>query len=258
MLGAIAGDMVGSVYEARPCKRKDFPLFTNDSCFTDDTVLLVAVADVQLNGGDYALTYKAYARRYPYAGYGGSFIGWASSDDERPYGSYGNGSAMRVCPVAWSREDLDAVLREARASAEVTHNHPEGLKGAEATAAAVFLSRTGEDKDAIGRYLEERFGYDLSRSLDEIRPGYRFDVTCQGSVPEAIIAFLESTDLEDAIRNAVSLGGDSDTQACIAGAIAEAYYGGVPAHIRRAVMQRLPSALDAIVDAFHRRFMSTT
>ncbi len=257
MLGAIAGDMIGSVFEARPCKRKDFSLFTSDSCFTDDTVLLVAVADVQLNGGDYGLTYKAYARRYPAAGYGASFAMWAASDEEGPYGSYGNGSAMRVCPVAWAREDLDAVLREARASAEVTHNHPEGIKGAQATAAAIFLSRSGESKGAIKRHLEERFEYDLSRPLDEIRPGYSFDVTCQGSVPEAIIAFLESTDFEDAIRNAVSLGGDSDTQACISGAVAEAYYGGLPGHIRREVMLRLPSDLTAVVDSFCRRFMST-
>ncbi len=257
MLGAIAGDTIGSVFEARPCKRKDFPLFTSDSSFTDDTVLTVAVAHVQLNGGDYAPTYKDYARRHPSAGYGASFAMWAASDEEGPYGSYGNGSAMRVCPVAWAQEDLDAVLREARASAEVTHNHPEGIKGAQATAAAIFLGRSGESKGAIRRHLEERFEYDLSRPLDDIRPGYSFDVTCQGSVPEAIIAFLESTDFEDAIRNAVSLGGDSDTQACISGAMAEAYYGGLPAHIRQEVMLRLPSDLTAVVDSFCRRFMST-
>ncbi len=257
MLGAIAGDMIGSVFEARPCKRKDFPLFTSDSSFTDDTVLTVAVADVQLNGGDYGPTYKDYARHYPAAGYGASFAMWAASDDAGPYGSYGNGSAMRVCPVAWAQEDLDAVLREARASAEVTHNHPEGIKGAQATAAAIFLGRSGESKGAIRRHLEERFEYDLSRPLDDIRPGYSFDVTCQGSVPEAIIAFLESTGFEDAIRNAVSLGGDSDTQACISGAMAEAYYGGLPAHIGREIMLRLPSDLTAVVDSFCRRFMST-
>ena len=181
---------------------------------------------------------------------------WAASDDTSPYGSYGNGSAMRVCPVAWSRSDLEEVLREARASAEVTHNHPEGIKGAQATAAAIFLCRSGEEKGGIRGYLEERFGYDLTRSLDEIRPAYSFDVTCQGSVPEAIIAFLQSSDYEDAIRNAVSLGGDSDTQACISGAMAEAFYGGLPVHIRREVMRRLTPDLAGVVDAFRRRFMT--
>ena len=256
MLGAIAGDVIGSVFEAYPHKSKDFPLFTGASTFTDDTVLSVAVADVLLHGGDYVQTYKRYARRYPFAGYGASFAAWAHSEASEPYGSFGNGAAMRVAAVGWSRDQLDAVLAEARASAEVTHNHPEGVKGAQATAAAVFLGRMGESKDSIRACLEERFGYDLARSLDDIRPSYRFDVSCQGSVPEAIIAFLESTDFEDAVRNAVSLGGDSDTQACIAGAIAEACYGGVPTDIRNQTVQRLDPDLAAVVEAFTARFVS--
>lgn len=255
MLGAIVGDMVGSVFEARPHKSKDFPLFTGASTLTDDTVLAVAVADVLLHDGGYAQTYKDYARRYPFAGYGASFAAWAHSQASEPYGSFGNGAAMRVAAVGWARDDLDAVLAEARASAEVTHNHPEGVKGAQATAAAVFLGRMGEGKDNIRAYLEERFGYDLARSVDDIRPSYRFDVSCQGSVPEAIIAFLDSADFEDAVRNAVSLGGDSDTQACIAGAIAEACYGGVPPEIRTQTMQRLDQDLAVVVQAFSARFV---
>ena len=256
MLGAIAGDMIGSVFEAHPHKSKDFPLFVGASGFTDDTVLAVAVADVLLNSGDYVQMFKAYAQRYPTAGYGATFALWAGSQSSEPYGSFGNGSAMRVAPVGWARDDLDAVLAEAKASADVTHNHPEGVKGAQATAAAIYLARTGNDKDAIRQYLQARFGYDLTRSVDDIRPGYRFDVSCQGSVPEAIVAFLDSMDFEDAVRNAVSLGGDSDTQACITGAIAEAYYGGVPPAIRTETMHRLDPALAAVVEAFSARFVS--
>ncbi len=256
MLGAIAGDIIGSVFEARPHKSKDFPLFVGGSGFTDDTVLAVAVADVLLNERGYADTLKAYARRYPSAGYGATFAVWAQSEASGPYGSYGNGSAMRVAAVGWARDDLEAVLAEAGASAEVTHNHPEGVKGAQATSAAIFLGRTGVDKEAMRDYLQERFGYDLAHTVDDIRPGYRFDVSCQGSVPEAIIAFLDSVDFEDAVRNAVSLGGDSDTQACITGGIAEAYYRGVPPAIRTETLERLDPALKAVVEAFTARFVS--
>ncbi len=256
MLGAIAGDVIGSVYEARPHKSKDFPLFVADSSFTDDTVLAVAVADVLLNAGDYAGTLKAYAQRYPAAGYGATFAVWASSAYSEPYGSYGNGSAMRVAAVGWARDDLDAVLAEAAASAQVTHNHVEGIKGAQATAAAIFLGRTGAERDTIRTYLQGQFGYDLSRSVDDIRPGYRFDVSCQGSVPEALVAFLDSVDFEDAVRNAVSLGGDSDTQACIAGAVAEAYYGGLPLPIRTETLRRLHAPLAAVVEEFTARFVA--
>ena len=254
MLGAIAGDIIGSVYEGRPTKAKDFPLFGRGAVFTDDTVLTVATAEVLLGGGDYATTYKRYFRRHPYRGFGGSFAHWAVSDDWDAYGSFGNGAAMRVGPVGWARDTLEAVFAEAKESAEVTHNHPEGIKGAQATAAAVFLARTGAEKAAIRELIESRIGYDLHRSLFDVRPTYRFDVSCQGSVPEAILSFLESSDFEDAVRNAVSLGGDSDTMACIAGSIAEAYYGEVPKEIRANALARMDSALMTVVDKFERRY----
>lgn len=254
MIGAIAGDMVGSVYEGRPLKRKVFPLFASESRFTDDTVLTVAVAQTLLYGGDYAAAFKTYFRRYADRGFGGSFARWAASEVMEPYHSFGNGAAMRVSPVGWARESLDSVLAEARASAAVTHDHPEGIRGAQATAAAVFMARSGEAKAAIRDYLESRFGYDLRRRLDDIRPAYGFDVSCQGSVPEAIIAFLESESFEDALRNAVSLGGDSDTQACIAGGIAEAFYGGVPEAIHWEVLDRLDADLLAVIEGFRERF----
>jgi ADP-ribosylglycohydrolase len=252
MLGAIAGDYIGSRFEGRPVKTKEFTLFTPESSFTDDSVLTVAVADCLLNGKPYALTLKEYFRRYPGAGYGGSFLYWAASESAEPYNSFGNGSAMRVSAVGWLCRDENEVLREAEASASVTHNHPEGVKGAQAVALAVFLARLGRDKSVIRREIESRFGYDLSRSADSIRPGYRFDVTCQGSVPQALVCFLEGTDFEDAVRTAVSLGGDSDTQACIAGAAAEAYFGGVPEHISGPVLQGLDEHLRAKVREFVR------
>ena len=232
MLGAIAGDIVGSVYESAPIKSKAFPLFVDASRFTDDTVLTVAVADVLLHRGSYRDAFNHYFRRYRDRGFGAAFARWAESEQQAPYGSFGNGAAMRVSPVAWLRDELPEVLSEARRSAVVSHSHPEGIRGAQATAAAIFLARTGESRESIRKQLSTRFGYDLTHSLEEIRPNYRFDVTCQGSVPQSIIAFLESEDFEDSLRNAVSLGGDSDTMACIAGGIAEAFYGGVPEKIR--------------------------
>jgi ADP-ribosylglycohydrolase len=253
MMGAIAGDVVGSVYEARPIKQKEFPLFSRNSTFTDDTVLTVAVADALLTDGDYARAYQEYFARHPGRGYGASFADWAVSRLAIPYGSYGNGAAMRVSPVAWAKGTLESVRDEARRSAAVTHDHPEGLKGAMATAAAIFLARKGEDKIAIRRYLSESFGYALDRNLDAIRPGYSFDVSCQGSVPESIICFLESVDYEDALRNAVSLGGDADTMACIAGAIAEAFYGGVPDEIAARTRARLDAGLLDVIDRFCRQ-----
>ncbi|NIR28296.1 MAG: ADP-ribosylglycohydrolase family protein [Gammaproteobacteria bacterium] len=255
MLGAIAGDIVGSVYEGRPIKQKGFPLFGRGATFTDDSVLTVATADVLLYDGDYREAYKGYFRRHPHRGFGGNFALWAASDDPEPYGSFGNGSAMRVGPVGWARTTLDEVLVEAQRSAQVTHNHPEGIKGAQATAAAVFLARARQSKADIRAFIEERFEYDLDRWLDDIRPGYTFDVSCQGSVPEAIIAFLEAEDFEDAIRNAVSLGGDSDTQACIAGAIAEACYG-LPAPIEREVMAHLDADLTEVTRAFRTAYVA--
>lgn len=243
MLGAIAGDIAGSAYESRPVKRKDVPLFGPLATFTDDTVLTVAVADTVLGDRDYGRALRAYTRRHPLRGYGGHFLQWAAASGMGPYNSFGNGSAMRVSPVAWAFDSQDDVLREAARTAECTHDHPEGIKGAQATALAVFLARSGEDKESIRRRISEHFGYDLSRTVDEIRPGYSFDVTCQGSVPEAIIAFLDSHSYEDALRNAISLGGDSDTQACIAGAVAEAYYKDIPAEFLRQIRTHLTEDL---------------
>jgi len=254
MLGAIIGDIIGSSYEFEGLKSTTFPLFTSTSKFTDDTVLTVAVADCLLHNRDYAETFKEYGRRYPHAGYGGMFGNWLQSTDSKPYNSYGNGSAMRVSPVGFAFDSIDDVLREAERSASPTHNHPEGLKGAQAIASAIFLARTGNEKKEIRAFIEKRFKYDLGRTLDEIRPNYRFDETCQGSAPEAIIAFLESTDYEDAIRKAVSLGGDADTLACMAGGIAEAYYKKIPINIVRRAKKILDKELLAIVDKFVGRF----
>jgi ADP-ribosylglycohydrolase len=254
MLGAIAGDVIGSVYEGRPIKTTEFPLFQTRSTFTDDTVLTVAVADAILSDSDYATCFKRWGRRYPSAGYGGSFAEWLLSEESRPYDSWGNGAAMRVSPVGLACATPGTVLDEARKTAEVTHNHPEGVKGAQATALAVLLARHGEPKSAIKREIGRRFGYDLNRTLDEIRPEYRFDVSCQGSVPESIIAFLESDSFEDAVRNAISLGGDSDTMACIAGGIAQAFYREVPGSIEAAVRERLPEEFLGVIDRFDAKY----
>lgn len=254
MIGAIAGDIIGSVYEHRPIKTKDFPLFHPRCRFTDDTVLTVAVADAILGGTGFAESFRRIGRRHPRAGYGGTFIEWLFSSDAGPYNSWGNGSAMRVSPVGFAFSTEEEVLDRAKASAEVTHNHPEGVKGAQATALAVFLAGTGSPKDTIRSRIADLFGYDMDRSLDDIRPSYSFDVSCQGSVPEAIIAFLESNSYEDAVRNAVSLGGDSDTLACIAGGIAEAFYGGVPDTIREKVEELLTPDLLAVTERFRNRY----
>ena len=254
MIGAIAGDIIGSVYEWQAIKTRDFPLFGRHSHFTDDTVLSVALADSILHGADYVDKLKEYFHRYPHAGYGGNFYNWALSLKRTPYNSWGNGSAMRVSPVGHAHDSLAAVLEQAKKSAAVTHNHPEGVKGAQATAAAIFLGRSGKSKAEIRQYLADTFDYDLDRTLDDIRPHYCFDVSCQGSVPESIIAFLESDDYEGAVRNAVSLGGDSDTMACIAGGIAEAFYGGVPEEIKREALARLGPHLRGIVEKFAERY----
>ncbi len=254
MIGAIAGDIIGSVYERHNIKRTDFPLFDPRCRFTDDTVLTVAVADAILTGSAYVQKFKTYFHEYPHAGYGVNFYLWASSDSEAPYHSMGNGSAMRVSPVGFAFNTLEDVLAEARRSAEVTHNHPEGIKGAQAVAAAIYLARTGKTKEQIQSYVETTFRYDLDEPLDEIRKYYRHDVTCQGSVPQALRAFLESTDVEDAIRKAVSIGGDSDTIACIAGSVAHACYGSVPDHIQERVFQILPDPLKEVVHSFCSRY----
>lgn len=252
MLGAIAGDIIGSIYEVVPMKRKDFKLFSFGSHFSDDTVLTYAVAKSILTGTNYANNFKKCFWRYPLAGFGQRFTCWAMSNRKEGYNSWGNGAAMRVSPIAWAYNDLDTVLKEAERCTVTTHNHSEGIKGGQATAAAIFLARNGKTKAEIRDYIEQNFNYDLRRTLDEIRPNYKFEVSCQKSVPEAIIAFLESTDFEDAIRNAVSLGGDSDTIACITGSIAEAFYGGVPDAIAQPVWGKLDRRIRQTVTEFRK------
>ncbi|MFP3999880.1 MAG: ADP-ribosylglycohydrolase family protein [Desulfobacterales bacterium] len=254
MLGAIAGDIIGSVYEARPVKSKDFPLFSRKCCFTDDTVLTVAVADAILTGADYTEKFHEYFDRYPYAGFGGSFMQWAMLRSREPYYSFGNGSAMRVSPVGFAFDDIEKVLAEAERSATVTHNHPEGIKGAQATAASVFLAKTGAGKEGIRDFVSERFGYRLDERLENIRKTYRFDVSCQGSVPQSITCFLESEGWEGAVRNAISLGGDADTMAAIAGGIAQGFYG-IPEHIAQKALSYLDDSLKQVTDEFVKRFM---
>lgn len=254
MLGAIAGDVIGSVHEKANTKTTHFDLFPPKSRFTDDTVLTVAVADVLLNGGDYTSAYHDYYHRYPGVGYGGTFIKWATERQRAPYGSWANGSAMRVAPVGWAFDSLPDVLNEAERSAAATHNHPEGVRGAQAVAAAVFLARTGKSKDHIRADITAVFGYDLSGTVAALRPTYKFDVSCAGSVPQSLVAFLDSTGYEDAVRLAISFGGDADTMACIAGAVAEAFYGGVPASIAQPVLAKLDDPLRAVVAAFRTRF----
>lgn len=250
MLGAIAGDIIGSIYEVIPMKRKDFKLFSLGSHFSDDTVLTYAVAKSILTGTSYASNFKKCFWRYPLAGFGQRFTCWAMSNQKEGYNSWGNGAAMRVSPIAWAYNDLETVLKESERCTVTTHNHPEGIKGAQATAAAIFLARNNKTKAEIRDYIEQNFNYDLRRTLDEIRPKYKFEVSCQKSVPEAIIAFLESTDFEDAIRNAVSLGGDSDTIAAITGSIAEALYGGVPEVIAKPIWKKLDRRIRHTVTEF--------
>ena len=257
MYGAILGDIVGSPYEFdhNNYKAKDFPLFSQRSEFTDDTVMTLAVAKALLDtqGQDDTAIKAALVREmqrlgraYPDKGYGVRFNHWLYEEDPQPYHSYGNGSAMRVSPAAWLAEDMAEVLHLAQLTAEVTHDHPEGIKGAQATAAAIFFARTGHSKVEIKAYVEREFGYDLNRTCDEIRPAYRHVESCQETVPQAITAFLESTDFEDALRTAVSLGGDSDTLAAITGSIAEAFYG-VPENLKQECRKRLTPELAEIL-----------
>ena len=259
MYGAILGDIIGCPYEFdMGDKTKDFPLFSEDSQFTDDTVMTIAVAEAFLGAPDdeneicqrLIRSMQKWGHRYPDAGYGARFICWLAMEDTTPYYSYGNGSAMRVSSVAWLYDDMDTVRRMARLSAEVTHNHPEGIKGAEATASAIFLARTGHSKAEIKAYIESQFHYDLSRTCDEIRPTYHHVESCQETVPEAITAFLEGESFEDVIRTAVSLGGDCDTLTCIAGAIAEGFYG-VPEELKRECMARIPATFRDILAQVH-------
>jgi ADP-ribosylglycohydrolase len=254
MIGAIAGDIIGSVYEWNNIKTKRFELFSPHCFFTDDTVLTIALADALLTNGDYASLMKSYYRRYPHAGYGGFFQRWARSEHWRPYNSWGNGAAMRISPVGFAFNTLEEVLAKAKQYTEVTHNHPEGIKGAQATASAIFLARTGQTKGEIKEYAQTVLDYDLSKTLDEIRPTYVFDESCQGTVPQAITAFLKSRDFEDAIRNAISLGGDSDTLACITGGIAQAFYGGVPDFVGHKVMEVLDEDLRRVTSEFMAKY----
>jgi len=254
ILGAITGDIIGSVYEFHNVRRTDIELFTPKTTFTDDSVLTLATMDALLNNKNYGQAYQTYGRRYKNRGYGGSFHYWIYAKAPEPYNSWGNGSAMRVSPVGWYADTLGEAMSEAQESAEVTHNHPEGIKGAQAAAVAVFMARNGRSKDEIKSFITENFQYNLDRKIDDIRPNYEFNESCQGTVPEAIIAFLESTDFENAIRLAVSIGGDSDTIACITGGIAEAYYKKIPSYIVENVLKILPEELINVVAEFSQKF----
>jgi ADP-ribosylglycohydrolase len=268
MIGAIIGDVIGSVYENQNTQTENFPLFSRFSRFTEDTILTVAIADAilhrkvhpipfverKLNSELYMENLRAYARKFPNAGYGQLFDKWALSSSRRGYRSYGNGSAMRVSPIGFAFSSLDQVLTEAKLSAQVTHNHPDGIKGAQAVASAVFLARNGRTKDEIRDFIQQRFNYDLRQRLKIIRVNYKFDSSCKGSVPQAIRAFLESTSFEDAIRKAISLGGDSDTLACMAGGISQAYYKNIPSALLAETNMLLDSSMKKVIRAFNEKF----
>jgi ADP-ribosylglycohydrolase len=255
IIGAIAGVIIGSVYEFNNVKSLDFDFFLEGTYFTDDSVLTMATMHALLKQTGYVKAYQKFGRKYPHRGYGGSFKSWIYSDNPQPYNSWGNGSAMRASPIGWYGDSIDDVLAEAQKSAEVTHNHPEGIKGAQAAALAVYMARTGKSKDAIKKAIVDMFDYDLDRTIDAIRPTYDFDVSCQGSVPEAIIAFLESVDFENAVRLAVSIGGDSDTIACITGGIAEAFYQTIPEYITEMVSIILgPDLMKDVVIPFSMKY----
>ena len=259
MYGALLGDMIGAPYEFdRGNKSKEFPLFCENSRFTDDSVMTIAVAEALLNSrflDDDSIraalikSMRKWGKKYPDAGYGRKFLCWLREKDPKPYGSCGNGSAMRVSAAGWLFDTLEETREKAGLTAEVTHDHPEGIKGAEATSGAIFLARTGRSKEEIRDYIVQEFGYDLSRTCDQIRPSYYHNESCQKTVPEAITAFLEGTDFEDVIRTAVSLGGDCDTLTCIAGSIAEAFYG-VPAILKAECRRRLPEDMAYILGRF--------
>lgn len=254
MLGAIIGDMVGSVYEFANTKKMDFPLFQKDSCFTDDSVMSFAVAHWLVTDDAHkpkvlADIMRSYYKKFPCVkgGYGSMFLGWLCDPQAEAYGSWGNGAAMRASAVGWLFDTLEETEHVAELSASVSHNHPEGIKGAQATAAAIFLARTGHTKEDIKEYISTCYGYDLDRSYDSVHQTYQWESSCQGTVPEAIIAFLASHDFESSIRMAVALGGDSDTLACINGGIAEAYYKDIPQSIFETALQRLPDEFKAIL-----------
>ena len=254
IIGAVAGDIIGSIYEFHNVKSTQFDLFTPKTTFTDHSVLTVATMEVLLKKGDYTETYKRYGKNYKNRGYGNRFHYWIYEEKSEPYNSYGNGSAMRVSPIGWYGANLSEVLAEAKRSAEVSHNHVEGIKGAQAAAAAVYLARNGESKTAIKNYISETFHYNLEQTTDEIRIDYSFDESCQGTVPQAITAFLESGSFENAVRLAISIGGDSDTIACITAAIAEAYYLEIPDFIRENVVKILPPEFTEVIEAFSEKY----
>lgn len=258
MVGAILGDIVGSIYEFDNIKTKDFQLISEDSTYTDDSIMTIAIADWLLHDGNLIEVLQSYGEKYPcpMGSYGDRFSVWLRTSNPQPYNSWGNGAAMRVSPVGWCFDTLEKTLSVAKETAIVSHNHPEGIKGAQAVAAAIFLARKGNQKADIKRYIEYNFEYDLNRTIDEIRPNYIFDESCQGTVPEAIIAFLESEDFEDALRLAVSLGGDSDTLACITGSIAEAFYPkGISPYLINKVQNILDSDLWLVVEEFRQAYL---
>lgn len=248
MFGALIGDLVGSVYEWNNTKTKDFqPFIAPGAFFTDDSVLTVAVADALLHERSLVESFKDWGHRYPDSGWGGRFRNWLFSEDTAPYHSYGNGSAMRASPAALLAASLDEALELARQTALPTHDHPEGVKGAQATVLAIYLARQGDDAESIRAAVAEFSGYDMAPTVDDIRPGYRFDETCQGSVPQALICALEAESFEDAIRNAISIGGDSDTLAAIAGPVAEARFG-IPEDIRALAWARVPKDMRVVME----------
>lgn len=263
MYGAILGDMIGAPYEFdRGNKTKDFEMFNDRVCFTDDSVMTIAVADALMRISNDAddddvkmaviQSMQKWGKKYPRAGYGQRFFFWLGKKNPQPYGSWGNGSAMRVSSVGWLYNSLEETRKYARLTAEVTHNHPEGIKGAEAVASAIFMARNGASKDEIKKYIIQEFDYDLSRTCDEIRPGYHHIESCQETVPEALTAFMEGADFEDVVRTAVSLGGDCDTLTCIAASIAEAFYG-LPDNMKDECRKRLPKDMLGILDRFDER-----
>ncbi len=258
MIGAIAGDIIGSVYEWDNIKTKDFDLFSPKCFFTDDTVLTVALADSILSGTSYVDNLRKFYRWYPGRGYGASFHSWVRSSNPMPYNSWGNGAAMRISPVGYAYNDIATILQKAQEFTEITHNHPEGIKGGQATAATIYLARIGKSKSEIKDFIETKFQYDLSKHVDLIRPSYRLDVSSQGTVPQAIRAFIDSTDFEDAVRTAVSLGGDTDTLASITGGIAQAFYGGVPEPIVNKVYEILDVRLGKITREFMEEYVESS
>lgn len=254
IIGAIAGDIIGSCYEFHNVNDYNFNIFNSSSHFTDDTVLTIAVADAILHQKDFAKTIWEYGNEYPGRGYGGRFRDWLDETSLKPYNSFGNGSAMRVSPVGFAFETVDRTLEIAKKTAQVTHNHIEGIKGAQAVASAIFLARNSYSKQGIKEFIVSSFDYNLNFTIDEIRPNYSFDETCQGSVPQAIVSFLESSNYESAIRKAIFLGGDSDTIACIAGVIATAFYKEIPQEIVEFAFSKLPEKFIKVIEKFDKTF----